>query len=68
MNHFGSQLPNVDTKTGVRDAAVPYKIIMKFRTNVDPQNMNKPCIGCNGVPGGSGVIRVGDLVTVEKWA
>jgi len=60
-------LPNVDVKSGVRDAAVPYKVIMKFRTGIDPENMNKPCFGCNGVPGGNGVVRVGDLVTTRDW-
>lgn len=62
-----SQLPNVDPKTGVRDAAVPYKVIMKFRTGVDPENLNKPCFGSNGVPGGSGVLRVGDRISVHEW-
>jgi uncharacterized protein len=57
----------VDVKTGVRDAAVPYKVIMKTRTGVDKQNENKPCFGCNGVPGGNGVICVGDLITVHEW-
>ncbi|KAI0686817.1 MOSC N-terminal beta barrel domain-containing protein [Cytidiella melzeri] len=60
-------LPNVDVRTGIRDAAVPYKVIMKIRTGVDATNMNKACFGCNGVPGGSGVVRVGDLVTVHEW-
>jgi len=58
-------LPNVSPDTGVRDKAVPYKVIMKFRTGVDPANKMKPCVGCNGVPMGSGKIRVGDIVHVR---
>jgi len=59
-------LPNVSPDTGVRDKAVPYKVIMKFRTGVDLVNKMKPCLGCNGVPFGQGVYRVGDRVTVKK--
>lgn len=59
-------LPNVDPDTGVRDAAVPYKVLMKFRTGKDPARLSKPCFGCNGVPSGSGVVRVGDPVTVVR--
>ena len=58
----------MDTKTGVRDAAVPYKVIMKFRSGKDPTRMNKPCFGCNGVPWGSGVVKVGERVFVKDWA
>lgn len=61
-----SQLPNVAPETGVRDKAVPYKVLMKFRTNIDPENKWKPCFGCNGVPLGYGEIRVGDQVGVRK--
>ncbi|KAI0931062.1 hypothetical protein AcW1_001444 [Taiwanofungus camphoratus] len=61
-------LPNVDINTGTRDAAVPYKILMRFRTGKDPERMNKPCFGCNGFYGGEGVVRVGDYVTVKTWA
>ncbi|KAI5119725.1 hypothetical protein M0805_001438 [Coniferiporia weirii] len=61
-------LPNVDPDTGVRDAAVPYKVLMKFRTNKDPARLRKPCFGCNGVPAGAGMVRVGDAVTVLKFA
>ncbi|PAV22641.1 cysteine ase [Pyrrhoderma noxium] len=50
-------LPNVDPDTGVRDAAVPYKVLMKFRSGKDPARLSKPCFGCNGVPSGNGVIR-----------
>ncbi|KIP10154.1 hypothetical protein PHLGIDRAFT_66205 [Phlebiopsis gigantea 11061_1 CR5-6] len=60
-------LPNVDPSTGIRDAAVPYKVIMKFRTGVDPSNANKPCFGSNGVPGGNGVVRVGDHIAIRGW-
>lgn len=56
----------MDTQTGVRDAAVPYKVLMKFRVGLDPQNKWKPCVGCNGVPKGEGTISVGDVVTVRK--
>lgn len=61
-------LPNVDTERGTRDAAVPYKILMKTRTGKDLLDLSKPCFGCNGVFGGEGVVRVGDFVTVKKWA
>ena len=46
---------------------MPYKVLMKFRTGIDPENMNKPCFGCNGVPEGRGVVRVGDSVKVLEW-
>ena len=62
------QLPNVDTVTGARDAAVPYKVLLKFRRNKDPARMSKPCFGCNAVVGGEGVVRVGDRVEVKEWA
>ena len=62
------QLPNVDTVTGTRDAAVPYKVLLKFRRNKDPARMSKPCFGCNAVVGGEGVVRVGDRVEVKEWA
>ncbi len=61
------QLPNVDVKTGIRDAAVPYKVIMKIRSGVDANNMNKACFGCNGVPNGNSGVRVGDIVRVKEW-
>ena len=60
------QLPNVGPDTGVRDKAVPYKVLMKFRTGKDPEQLNKPCFGVNGVPHGSGTIRIGDRVSVLK--
>lgn len=62
------KLPNVDPTTGVRDKAVPFKVLMKFRTGLDPKHLNKPCFGCNGVPSGSGVVRVGDPVKVLQLA
>jgi len=59
-------LPNVDTRTGIRDAAVPYKVMMKFHK--DPKRMNKPIFGVNGAYGGDGIVRLGDYVEVRKWA
>ncbi|KAM5538345.1 hypothetical protein V8D89_007947 [Ganoderma adspersum] len=61
-------LPNVDTVSGTRDAAVPYKVLLKFRRNKDPGRMSKPCFGCNAVVDGEGVVKVGDRVTVKEWA
>ncbi|OCH90529.1 hypothetical protein OBBRIDRAFT_592682 [Obba rivulosa] len=61
-------LPNVDTRAGVRDAAVPYKVLMKFRRGKDPARMGKACFGCNGLYSGEGVVRVGDWVAVRAWA
>ncbi|KAK1221552.1 hypothetical protein PQX77_015671 [Marasmius sp. AFHP31] len=58
-------LPNVSPETGIRDQAVPYKVLMKFRLGIDPENKWKPCVGCNGVPLSEGVIRVGDVVRVK---
>ncbi|KAG5643498.1 hypothetical protein DXG03_000739 [Asterophora parasitica] len=59
-------LPNVSPDTGIRDAAVPFKMIMKFRTGIDPDAMRTPCVGSNGVPAASGVVSVGDTVFVRK--
>ena len=58
----------MDTATGVRDPAIPYKVLMKFRVGKDPAQMSKPCFGCNGVPLGTGTVRVGDFVHVKEWA
>ena len=58
----------MDTTTGVRDAAVPYKVLMKFRTGKDPTRKSKACFGCNAVVGGEGVVRVGDRIEVKEWA
>ncbi|CUA67453.1 hypothetical protein RSOLAG22IIIB_03101 [Rhizoctonia solani] len=54
-------LPDVDTITGIRDKAVPSRVIAKFR-QVEPNTA--PCFGMNGVPQSSGVIKVGDSVKV----
>ncbi|KAJ3985723.1 hypothetical protein F5890DRAFT_1408843 [Lentinula detonsa] len=59
-------LPNVCPETGVRDKAVPYKVLMKFRIGLDRRNKMKPCVGCNGVPLGNGMIKVGDTVNVRR--
>jgi len=59
-------LPNVHPETGIRDKAVPFKVLMKFRSNVDKRLKMKPCFGVNGVPTGSGVVQVGDWVRVKK--
>lgn len=59
-----SQLPNVHPKTGERDAAVPYKVIIKYGNASD---IKKPIFGTYAVPEGDGVIRVGDKLRVRKW-
>ena len=51
----------------MRDAAVPYKVLLKFRRNKDPARMSKPCFGCNAIVGGTGIVRVGDRVEVLEW-
>ena len=53
--------------TGVRDAAVPSKVLMKVHKGKDPEVANKPCFGVNAVPSGTGIIRVGDFVHVREW-
>ena len=60
------QLPNIDPSTGVRDEAVPYKVIMKFRRGLDPARSGVPCVGSNGIFTGEGVVRVGDWVHIRK--
>ncbi|KAG6810803.1 hypothetical protein H0H92_010281 [Tricholoma furcatifolium] len=60
------ELPNVSPETGIRDKAVPFKVIMKFRTGLHPDEMLAPCVGVNGVMNGSGIINVGDVVYVTK--
>ena len=55
----------MDVETGARDNAVPFKVIQKFRS-VDPNQRFKPMVGCNSVPGGSGILRVGDIVAVTN--
>jgi len=59
-------LPNVHPETGIRDKAVPFKVLMKFRTNVEPRMKMKACMGVNGVPTVSGTVRVGDCVRVKN--
>ncbi|KAI6154050.1 hypothetical protein BKA82DRAFT_4096936 [Pisolithus tinctorius] len=59
-------LPNVDTVTGVRDNAVPFKPMMKFRKGLDPARADAPCLGCNGIFTKEGVMRVGDWVHVRQ--
>ncbi|KAF8602395.1 hypothetical protein BDV93DRAFT_474663 [Ceratobasidium sp. AG-I] len=56
-------LPNVDTRTGVRDNAVPFKVITKFR-RVEPEKGATACFGVNAVAQTSGVFRVGDRVKI----
>ena len=63
---FLTQLPNVSPETGERDKAVPYKVLLKFRTGLQPKLKMKPFVGCNGVPKGEGVVRVGDAVWVRS--
>ncbi|KAG6899817.1 hypothetical protein C0993_006518 [Termitomyces sp. T159_Od127] len=58
--------PNISPETGERDKAVPYKVLMKFRTGLDSSAKLSPCVGCNGVFTGSGVVNVGDVVYVNK--
>lgn len=60
------QLPNVHPETGEADKAVPYKVLMKFRTGLDPVQKMKPCVGCNAVPAAEGVVKIGDVVFVKK--
>jgi hypothetical protein len=57
--NLAQQLPNIDPVTGLKDAAVPYKVMMKFRRGMDPIYKTRPCFGCNGVPTGEGEIKVG---------
>ncbi|CAE6414428.1 unnamed protein product [Rhizoctonia solani] len=54
-------LPNIDTTTGVRDKAVPFKIISKFR-QVEPKKT--PCFGVTAIVQNPGVLKVGDSVKV----
>lgn len=59
-------LPNVCPGSGERDKAVPYKVLLKFRVGLEPQEPRKPCVGRNSVPSGAGVVSVGDAVIVKK--
>ncbi|QRV80349.1 importin-9 [Ceratobasidium sp. AG-Ba] len=56
-------LPNVDTNTGIRDNAVPFKVITRFR-RVDSEPGSTACFGVNGVTQASGVFRLGDRLRV----
>lgn len=60
------QLPNVHPDTGVRDKAVPFKVLMKFRSKVDPRLKNQACMGVNGLAAEEGVVKVGEWVHVKK--
>ncbi|CAE7208239.1 unnamed protein product [Rhizoctonia solani] len=55
-------LPNIDTTTGIRDNAVPFKVITKFR-QVEPDST--PCFGMNAVAQNLGVLKVGDSIKTE---
>ncbi|KAG8783948.1 hypothetical protein FRC15_004250 [Serendipita sp. 397] len=61
------QLPNIEPTTGVQHKHVPYKVLAKYR-RVDPLNPYTPCFGVNAVPKESGIYRVGDTITVAKYA
>lgn len=57
-------LPNVHPETGVRDKAVPLKVLMKHRRGLDPGQPRLPCMGCNGIFTANGVVKVGDWIHV----
>jgi len=59
-------LPNVSPETGIRDNAVPFKILTKFRAGLDPAQKLTPCVGCYAIPATDGVFRVGDVVVVKR--
>jgi uncharacterized protein YcbX len=63
------RLPNVDPGTGAVDGAVPFKVLLSFRTGLarEPGLAGKSCFGVNGVPGAAGTIRVGDVLDVTEW-
>ncbi|CEL56074.1 hypothetical protein RSOLAG1IB_07527 [Rhizoctonia solani AG-1 IB] len=56
-------LPNIDTTTGIRDNAVPFKVISKFR-QVEPEKGTSACFGMNAITQSSGLLKVGDSVRV----
>ncbi|KAG9127316.1 hypothetical protein FRC07_014849 [Ceratobasidium sp. 392] len=56
-------LPNVDTVTGIRDNAVPFKVITKFR-RVETLAGSTACFGVNAVAQTSGLFKVGDRLRV----
>lgn len=61
-------VPNIDPRTGVRDDAVPFKVLAKHpgRVGLDPLKAKIPCFGTYGVPEGNGVFRLGDYVAVHE--
>lgn len=59
-------LPNVHPETGVRDKAVPLKVLMKHRRGLDPARPSLSCMGCNGILTANGVVKVGDWIHVRK--
>ncbi|KAF8879232.1 MOSC N-terminal beta barrel domain-containing protein [Mucidula mucida] len=61
-------LPNVSPETGIRDKAVPYKVLMKIRVGIDPKQKWKACVGCNGVPLQSGTVSVRDKSVLNNGA
>jgi len=61
-------LPNVDPMDGKRNMSVPSKPLGQYRTGLDPARLDESCFGCNAVPAISGVLRVGDIISVRQWA
>jgi hypothetical protein len=59
-------LPNVHPETGIRDKAVPFKVLMKHRRGLDPTQPSQSCLGCNGVLTANGVLKVGDWIHVRQ--
>ncbi|TCD62695.1 hypothetical protein EIP91_006555 [Steccherinum ochraceum] len=57
-------LPNVDPSTGIRDPAIPNKVITRYG---NANRKKKPIFGTYAVPEGDGYVRVGDRVRVRKW-
>lgn len=51
----------------MKDLAVPFKVLMKFRTSMYHEAKNKAVFGTYGIFGGSGVMKVNDVVTVTQW-
>jgi len=58
----------VDPKTGERNLAVPSKPLGVFRKGLDPARKGDSCFGCNAIPAESGILRIGDVVSVRQWA
>ena len=59
------QVLNVNPDNGERDRAVPYKVLMKFRSGLNTKGKLAPFVGCNAVPAGEGIVRVGDVVHIK---